>query len=119
MKIQKNFHSDHIEALKLEIKQQFKHELSPMEGNSYLKRKTIEVLACLDSAIVSVDILRSPDFNVRLDPKKNFYGMKLNVYTTDGHLYASKQNIRRSQCSGFLRIRVLQKILLPRLKYLQ
>lgn len=96
MKIQEKYHSKHIEALKQEIKQKFKHELSAAEGDSYLKRKTKEALACLDSAIVSVDILRSADFNPRLDSTKNFYGMKLDVGTANAHLIARKEIIRHS-----------------------
>ena len=96
MKIREIFHSDHIGALKLELKQKFAHELSPEEGETYLKRKTNEALACLDSAIVSVDILRSPDFNFRLDPTKNFYGLKLGTVTPNGHLYARRKTIRHS-----------------------
>ena len=96
MKTKQEFQSDHIEALKLEIKQKFAYELSSLGEESYLKRKTEEVLACLDSAIVPVDILRTPDFNTRLDGTENFYGIKLGIHTPNGHLIARKKVIRRS-----------------------
>ena len=97
MKINNIYHSDHVVNLKNEIKTKFKQELSSNSHDDYLKRKANEAIECLDFAIVSVDILRSPDFNDRLDKRKNFYGLKLDIFTSDGHLIArNNQNIRKS-----------------------
>lgn len=97
MKINSVYHSDHVINLKTEIKTKFKQELTPNSHDDYLRRRATEAIECLDSAIVSVDILRSPDFNTRLDQRKNFYGLKLDVFTADGHLIAhNNQNIRKS-----------------------
>lgn len=96
MKLNSILISEHVIELSTEIKKEFKEELSPLAHNSYLKRKANEALKYLELGIVSVDILRSPDFNSRLDKKINFYGMKLNCTTADGHLYARLPNIRKS-----------------------
>lgn len=97
MKINTAFHSDHVANLKTEIKTKFKQELSSNSHDDYLKRKATEAIECLDLAIVSVDILRSPDFNDRLDKRKNFYGLKLDIFTSDAHLIARHNDkIKRS-----------------------
>jgi hypothetical protein len=96
MKINKSYHSDHVISLKNEIKTKLKEELSPNSHDQHLKRKAEEAIECLDCAIVSVDILRHPDFNDRLDKRKNFYGLKLDIFTPNGHLIArNNQNIRK------------------------
>lgn len=96
MKIQKKFHSEHVEELKKEIKLKFKQELSGSR-NSLLKGQILEVLECLESAVLPVDHLRSPEFNFRLDKSKNFYGLKLDAFTQTAHLHSAyNQNIRKS-----------------------
>ena len=95
MTLNVKFHSDHIEALKVEIKKKFKNELNS-SNDGYLKRCVKEVLNCLDQAIVPVSILRSVDFNSVLDKSKNFYGLKMHYISQNAHIHAKIPNIRRS-----------------------
>lgn len=49
--LQVEYHSDHIEELKEEIKKKFKSELNGPDN--YLKRQAQEAINCLNSAVVS------------------------------------------------------------------
>lgn len=96
MRLDPAYHSGHIEALKAEVKTKFKHVLDD-SYHSFLKKQVEQVINRLTRAIVSVDILRSPDFNYLLSQKKNFYGLKLNALSsTDAHLYAHSSAIKRA-----------------------